>query len=453
MTYLIVIVVCCAITLYIHNQMSNSYTSDIEEREIELRKAREILRNREADFEKKQRSLLSQIEAQKNNLESSARMMLRNREAELASKFSALSKQKEELESRSRVLFALDKIFPIEELNALHKVTSDTERELGINRGRAQKYVQRLLRLNEDKKAAFRERPILAVSTSILSSTQLFNVNRETFLQRERELCMKRLSEDDLDITQIDITTTLKECQVVYVVDGDTYDIVINNNKYRIRAAGFDTPEVCHPKKGFGHWAFKASEAAKRIIENGKVFHVALDTEGYKQRWCNDRYGRIVAHITVDGELIGRKLLKEGNAEFVDVFPLDTAVREEYEKSEHFAKINNAGMWDEINRFNLEKKKLHEKSKWTPDTIQNNHKDIVLTTSLLKDMMKEMLGNMVIKSKNSIILHKEDCFHTRKMSESESVSVTDDMISNSNNIRPCKHCHGDDLSLELYGVT
>jgi len=43
--------------------------------------------------------------------------------------------------------------------------------------------------------------------------------------------------------------STQTACQVLYVVDGDTIDVSINDKSERVRLIGINTPEIVYPNK------------------------------------------------------------------------------------------------------------------------------------------------------------------------------------------------------------
>lgn len=87
--------------------------------------------------------------------------------------------------------------------------------------------------------------------------------------------------------------------------DGDSF--ICNGEE--IRVLGIDTPEIKHPEHGilkdqkFGR---KALAFTKQALEKSKEILVV--------RGPKDKYGRTLAHVLVDGELLGVKLLKAGLA-------------------------------------------------------------------------------------------------------------------------------------------
>lgn len=87
--------------------------------------------------------------------------------------------------------------------------------------------------------------------------------------------------------------------------DGDT----ITFGETTIRVLGIDTPEIAHPEHGFHEDQPYGREAAARAEE---LMRAAKRITYLPSK--NDRYGRLLAHLFIDGELLGVKLIEEGLA-------------------------------------------------------------------------------------------------------------------------------------------
>lgn len=87
--------------------------------------------------------------------------------------------------------------------------------------------------------------------------------------------------------------------------DGDT----ITFDEITIRVLGIDTPEIAHPAHGFAKDQPYGPEAAARAKE------LMRDAECVSYLpYQNDRYGRLLAHLFIDGKLLGLTLIREGLA-------------------------------------------------------------------------------------------------------------------------------------------
>jgi endonuclease YncB( thermonuclease family) len=87
--------------------------------------------------------------------------------------------------------------------------------------------------------------------------------------------------------------------------DGDTFDV----DGKPIRVLGIDTPEVAEPDVGIFEdqpYGREAAESTRAWISRAEVIELAKDGR--------DIYDRQLAHVFVDGELLGVKLLERGLA-------------------------------------------------------------------------------------------------------------------------------------------
>lgn len=87
--------------------------------------------------------------------------------------------------------------------------------------------------------------------------------------------------------------------------DGDTFSY----DSLSIRFVGVDTPEISHPEHGFFEdqpFGREAAAFTAEAIANAKTIAYVP--------YQNDQYGRLLAHVFVDGDLLGIKLIRAGLA-------------------------------------------------------------------------------------------------------------------------------------------
>jgi micrococcal nuclease len=87
--------------------------------------------------------------------------------------------------------------------------------------------------------------------------------------------------------------------------DGDTFRI----RGETIRVLGIDTPEIAHPDMGMDEdqpYGIAAAESTRVWITRGSVIEYVPDGR--------DKYGRRLAHVFVDGELLAVLLIHAGLA-------------------------------------------------------------------------------------------------------------------------------------------
>jgi endonuclease YncB( thermonuclease family) len=123
------------------------------------------------------------------------------------------------------------------------------------------------------------------------------------------------------------------EVKVVGVTDGDTL-VVLEGGKvqHRVRLAGIDAPEK---HQAFGARAHQALASA--------VFRRTVMLEWYKK----DRYGRLVAKVTVADRDIGLELIAAGLAWHYKAYEQEQAPadRSRYAAAEVEARRASAGLW------------------------------------------------------------------------------------------------------------
>lgn len=121
--------------------------------------------------------------------------------------------------------------------------------------------------------------------------------------------------------------------RVVGVADGDTITILDSNNtQYKIRLSGIDAPEK---KQAFGNVSKKAL--------SDLVFDAQVRVEWTKQ----DRYGRIVGKVLVNGTDANLEQIKHGMAWFYKKYQNELMLddRLAYLHAEEAAEKNKVGLW------------------------------------------------------------------------------------------------------------
>jgi len=127
---------------------------------------------------------------------------------------------------------------------------------------------------------------------------------------------------------------------VVKVVDGDTFDVEVDDQTKRIRVIGINTPEVVDPRKTVECFGKEASEKAKLILLGKKVNLKRDPTQG-----DTDKYGRLLRYVFLeDGTDFGLLMIKQGYAyEYTYNFPYK--YQNEYKKAQKQAEEAKRGLW------------------------------------------------------------------------------------------------------------
>lgn len=116
---------------------------------------------------------------------------------------------------------------------------------------------------------------------------------------------------------------------VTYIVDGDTLDI---ENGERIRLSGINTPET-------GECYYQEAKDALYYYTYGKKVYLESDIDS------KDKYGRRLAYIYVEKEMINTYLIEKGFAKVYDKYNYSTKRYEELKKVEEEAKRKKLGVW------------------------------------------------------------------------------------------------------------
>jgi len=125
--------------------------------------------------------------------------------------------------------------------------------------------------------------------------------------------------------------------KVVGVADGDTITVLRDKEQVRIRLYGIDTPEK---GQAFGK---KAKQFTSRMVF-GKVVEVhQMDT---------DRYGRTVALVSVDKQLLNKELVKAGLAWVYDRY-CSEPICESWRNFQLRARMDKRGLWSDPDRIPL----------------------------------------------------------------------------------------------------
>lgn len=123
--------------------------------------------------------------------------------------------------------------------------------------------------------------------------------------------------------------------RVTRIVDGDT--LVIETGE-TVRLIGIDTPESVAPR-GIVECLGKESATFLRELVEGKT--VTLERDVSEQ----DRYGRLLRYVFLDGALVNETIVLAGYARAVR-YPPDTGRADQLERAERVAREKGRGIFD-----------------------------------------------------------------------------------------------------------
>ncbi len=127
------------------------------------------------------------------------------------------------------------------------------------------------------------------------------------------------------------------EGKVERVIDGDT---IVLEGDVKIRYLLVDTPEITDdPPECFGLNAKTYNED----LVLGKTVNISYDEQ------CTDMFGRSLAYVTVDGEEVNARLVRQGYACVLFIPPNGSARAEEFMALQLEAKNAQRGLWGACN--------------------------------------------------------------------------------------------------------
>ncbi len=134
--------------------------------------------------------------------------------------------------------------------------------------------------------------------------------------------------------------TKFNKTTVINVIDGDTFEIKMNNKVQKVRMLGIDTPETVDPRKTVQCFGKEASDKTKELLLNREV---TLETDKTQSEY--DKYGRILAYVKrEDGLFINKYLIENGYAhEYTYYVPYK--LQKEFKKLEKNAREGKRGLW------------------------------------------------------------------------------------------------------------
>ncbi|MGN5650728.1 thermonuclease family protein [Bacillus sp. Brlt_9] len=126
---------------------------------------------------------------------------------------------------------------------------------------------------------------------------------------------------------------------VVDVIDGDTIKVSLGKKIEKVRFLLVDTPETRHPKKGVQPFGPEASDFTKKHIKIGDTVQLEKDVSE------RDKFGRLLAYVYVNGEMINEMLLKEGLARVAYVYVPNTRYIDKFKELQDKSRQKKLGIW------------------------------------------------------------------------------------------------------------
>jgi micrococcal nuclease len=130
------------------------------------------------------------------------------------------------------------------------------------------------------------------------------------------------------------------EALATRAIDGDTIEVEIEGESYKVRYIGIDTPELHHPTKPVGYYAQEAYEKNRELVE-GKTVFLEKDVSE------TDSYGRLLRYVYVGNTFVNAYLVQHGYA-LVSTYPPDVKYQERFVELQREAREAGRGLWEPI---------------------------------------------------------------------------------------------------------
>lgn len=128
-------------------------------------------------------------------------------------------------------------------------------------------------------------------------------------------------------------------------VDGDTIKIELNGKVKTVRMLAVDTPESVHPTKGVEYYGKEASNFTCETFTNAKKIEIEYDDNSEKE----DKYGRLLVWLFVDGSLFQDMLIQGGYAEVAYLYG-DYKYTSLLQDHQAVVETKKNGIWNEVER-------------------------------------------------------------------------------------------------------
>ena len=123
-------------------------------------------------------------------------------------------------------------------------------------------------------------------------------------------------------------------------VDGDTIEVEIGGESYKVRYIGIDTPELHHPTKPVGYYAQEAYEK-NRVLVEGKTVFLEKDVSE------TDHYGRLLRYVYVEDVFVNAYLVQHGYAQ-ASTYPPDVKYQDRFVELQQEAREAGRGLWGPV---------------------------------------------------------------------------------------------------------
>ncbi len=128
---------------------------------------------------------------------------------------------------------------------------------------------------------------------------------------------------------------------VLKIVDGDTIDVLVENQTVRVRLLGINSPESVDPRRPVECFGKEASRYLKNILGNSIV-----RLEKDRDKPDTDEYGRWLRYVYMNDMFINKDMIANGYAYEYTYHNEQYQFQDEFNDAEKSARESQIGLWN-----------------------------------------------------------------------------------------------------------
>lgn len=185
---------------------------------------------------------------------------------------------------------------------------------------------------------------LISITASSVLIWQGLNLDKHNPFSQNQDSSSQVLGESQPQPLESSTSAAPKKYLVTKVMDGDTFEFKSENQLFKVRLIGIDTPETVDPRRPVGCFGKNASNETKRLIEGKEVILTKDISE-------TDKYNRLLRYVFLPlsgGEnlFINDYLIRQGFAN-ASSYPPDVKYNNRFAQAEKEARDNLRGLWGE----------------------------------------------------------------------------------------------------------
>jgi micrococcal nuclease len=134
-----------------------------------------------------------------------------------------------------------------------------------------------------------------------------------------------------------------KQYEVIKVVDGDTFNIKVEDQTVKVRMLGVDTPETVDTRKTVQCFGIEASNKVKELLSKRTVTLETDPTQGIE-----DKYDRLLAYVYRDDGLPINEYLLENGYAYEYTYNVPYSKQDKFKQLARSARENKVGLWGDL---------------------------------------------------------------------------------------------------------